>query len=101
MGNIGRDKTTPRKTIELRFVVDKVNEMLRQSPRDAVEYRRGILNLFTEIASEANAYGGFSYLPSEFKAPMAEIGTHSHRKLRDGYDDTRVQFTLREKGVNR
>ena len=84
-----------RKTVEVAKVVEAANAMLAYvNPEellfDGRNRRTGVMAMVESVLHAANAYGGFGYLPSEFVED-----TRGERVLREYYDRTRVQYTVR------
>lgn len=75
-----------RKTISLEELTDRVNKMLADSDDDLVEGREALGVLLETVLLEADAYAGFSYLPSEWEKGNLKT---------DGIDESRRRYYLK------
>lgn len=53
-----------RKTLPVRTILEKANNMLANSADELEDARRGVCCLIETLLFEADCYRGFSYLPS-------------------------------------
>ena len=51
-----------RKTFEIEFLKNQVNDFLVRSPNEAEESRRAMMTLLENVLGAANSYNGFRYL---------------------------------------
>lgn len=95
----------PRKTIEVKFLADKVNDFLLNSPDDKVIERQTMSILLEKVLYETNNYLGFGYLDkwemSESKCGSSVgINREAHPENADkrfeNTDDTRRYYFYRE-----
>ena len=55
----------PRKTIEIKKIVERANKYFEDSPDSDIENRKAIAWFVSDILHSSGNYRGFNYLPSE------------------------------------
>lgn len=85
-------RNTPRKTIDVDFVLQRANAYLRLTPDENTESRKAIASLLESVLMEANVYQGFGYIKSTFDENGIYQSNEPTRYERGVTDETRVQY---------
>ena len=84
-----------KKTVSLRYVVERANKMFLNSKNDAVAERRAVLGFVSDLLMEADVYKGFGYLTEDMVPVGCTFGViHKEAGKHEFPDSSRVFFYM-------
>ena len=82
----------PRKTVEVKYVLDSANAYLRLTPDEHTEGRMAVANLLESVLMATDTYRGFGYIKSNFDKDGIYQDNEPVRYNKGETDESRRQY---------
>lgn len=87
-----------KKTVSLRFVVERANKMFLNSKNDAVAERRALLSFVSDLLMDADVYNGFGFLTEDMVPTGTTFGVIHKPEGKHEFPDSSRVFLYMPKG---